>query len=276
MSQRLQKILGFYMPLGVIMFFIIGPIYWIFTLSIKREADIIKTPISYIANPATLENLKMAWTEVGFYQFIKNSFIVSFVAVLFIVLFALLVGYALSRFNFRSKKGVMLILLATQFIPPSMLLIPLFQMYKHMGMINNFSSLILSYITFQLPFNSIIMKGFISAIPDTLEEAAIIDGCSRTKAIFKVIVPILLPGIVATGAFAFIGCWNEFLFGLMFINDSKKFTLPVGLSYMMGQFDINYGALAAGSVIAFLPPLMLFIYAQKYLVTGLSAGAVKG
>lgn len=120
------------------------------------------------------------------------------------------------------------------------------------------------------------MRGFISGIPEALEEAAIIDGCTRTEAIFRVVVPVLLPGLVATGAFAFIGCWNEFLFGLMFISDSQKFTLPVGLSYMMGQFNINYGALAAGSVIAFMPPLLLFIFSQKYLVTGLSAGAVKG
>lgn len=268
--------LSIYLPLSIIMLFIIGPLYWMMVLAFKREGDIVKVPLTYIANPATFENFRRAWEQVGFYQFIQNSFIVSFIAVAFIIVFALLVGYSLSRFDFRSKKGVMLILLSTQFIPPSMLLIPLFQMYKSMGMINNFSSLIFSYMTFQLPFNSIIMRGYISSIPKTLEEAAIIDGCSRTGAIFRVIVPILLPGLVATGAFAFIGCWNEFLFALMFISDSSKFTLPVGLSYMMGQFDINYGALAAGSVIAFTPALLLFMYAQKYLVTGLSAGAIKG
>lgn len=130
MIKRLKKLSGYNLLLFVMMFFIISPIYWIIVLALKREGDIAKSPITYIPTPATFENIKMAWQKVGFDRFILNSFIVSGIAVVFIVIFALFAGYALSRFNFRSKKGIMLILLATQFVPPSMLLIPLFQLYK--------------------------------------------------------------------------------------------------------------------------------------------------
>ena len=170
----------------------------------------------------------------------------------------------------------MLLMLSTQFIPQAMLIIPLFIIYKNLNLINNFGSLVFTYATFQIPFNAIVMRGFVDNIPFELEEAAMVDGCGRLKAVFYTVLPILLPGLIATGAFAFIGCWNEFLCALMFINSKALFTIPVGLNYMQGQFDINYGALAAGSIIALIPPILIFGYVQKYLVQGLSAGSVKG
>ena len=166
-------------------------------------------------------------------------------------------------------------LLCTQFVPGALLIIPLFIIFKNLGLISNPLSLILAYTTFQLPFNSILMNGFISNVPKQLEEAAMVDGCNRLQAIYYVIFPLLLPGIVATGVFTFIYAWNEFLFAFMFTNKAANFTLSVGLSYMMGEFNINYGALAAGSIIAVLPAIALFGYVQKYLVNGLG-GAVKG
>lgn len=145
-----------------------------------------------------------------------------------------------------------------------------------MGLINNLMSLVITYTTIHIPFCIIMMSGFFASIPRSLEEAAQIDGCSMAGAIFKVVLPAILPGVIATGAFAFVGAWNEFVYALNFINDSKLFTLPVGLSMMKGEFTINYGGLAAGSIIALIPVLLLFVYIQKYLVRGLSAGAVKG
>lgn len=169
----------------------------------------------------------------------------------------------------------MLLLLFTQFIPGAMLIIPLFITFNKLHLINTYWALILVYTTFQVPFNSIIMRGFVSNVPVQLEEAAYVDGCGRLRAIWLVVLPVLLPGLVASAAFAFIGCWNEFLYALMFINNNRLFTIPVGLNYMQGEFDIKYGALAAGSVIALIPPIILFVYVQKYLVGGLTAGAVK-
>ncbi|HZH62812.1 MAG TPA: carbohydrate ABC transporter permease, partial [Metabacillus sp.] len=136
-------------------------------------------------------------------------------------------------------------------------------------------SLIITYTAVEIPFTTILMAGFISNVPKELEEAAMIDGCSKMQSLRHVVFPLLLPGIVATGVFTFIYTWNEFLLALMLTNQQSKFTLPVGLSSMMGEFNVNYGALAAGSVIALIPAVILFAYAQKHLVNGMG-GAVKG
>jgi multiple sugar transport system permease protein len=156
-----------------------------------------------------------------------------------------------------------------------MLIIPLFIIFKNMGLISNPLSLIITYVAVEIPFTTVLMNGFISNVPRELEEAAMIDGCNRLQAIRHVIFPLLIPGIVATSVFTFIYTWNEFLLALMLTNQQGRFTLPVGLSYMMGEFNINYGALAAGSVIALIPAIILFSYAQKHLVNGMG-GAVKG
>ena len=198
------------------------------------------------------------------------------IAVFFIVLIAIITGYTLNRFRFRGRNLFMLMLLCVQFIPHAVLLIPLFEIFHKLGMIGKPMSVILVCITFQFPFNSILMRGFVSGIPYTLEEAAQIDGCSRLMAVIKVVIPMLVPGIVTTAAFAFIGVWNEFLFSMMFLNDSANYTIPIGLKMMQGEYNISYGALAAGAIIAMAIPVALFAYLQKYLVTGMGAGAVKG
>ena len=170
----------------------------------------------------------------------------------------------------------MLVLLCTQFIPGAMMITPIFIIFKNLGMLNSLFSLVLVNTTFQFPFNSILMRGFIEGIDYTIEEAAQIDGCSRLGAIWHVLLPVLKPGIATIAAYGFISCWNEFLFSFMFINKQAKLTLPVGLKSLVGEFSINYGQLAAGAIIAVVPTLILFSYVQKNLVGGLSSGAVKG
>lgn len=270
------KFFYLYLPLILVTLFIMFPFYWTFVTALKREADIYKIPIQYFPFPITFHNFAFAWENVGFSTFFRNSFLVSIISIVIIVFCSVLIGYALNRFNFRGKAAFLLLMLSTQFIPQTMLIIPLFIIFKNMNLINNLGSLICTYITFQIPFNAIIMRGFVGNIPFALEEAAMVDGCGRLKAIYLTVLPILLPGLIATGAFAFIGCWNEFMSALMFINSKELFTIPVGLNYMQGQYDINYGALAAGSIIALIPPILMFAYVQKYLVSGLSAGSVKG
>ncbi|NOU97383.1 ABC transporter permease subunit [Paenibacillus sp. LMG 31456] len=258
------------------MLFTIFPLYWTIVTSLKREADVTEIPIRYWPKTLTFENFIIAWENVGFRVFFKNSVFVSGLTIFIVLISSVLVGYALSRYKFRGKGTFMVTLLCTQFVPGAMLLIPLFMIFKSLGLASSLFALVITYSTFQLPFNSILMSGFIANIPEELEEAAMVDGCSRLKAVFLVIFPILLPGIVATMVFAFINAWNEFLFALMFISKPAYFTLPVGLRYMQGEFDIHYGALAAGSLISLLPAVLLFAYVQKYLVQGMGAGAVKG
>ncbi len=276
LGQRTARWFLLRIPLAFLLVFVLFPFYWTLVISLKRESDIMKLPLLYWPRPLTFANFIETWTNVGFGVYFRNSLIVAAIAVVFIVLFAILVGYALSRFNFKGKQAMLLLLLCTQFIPGVMLLIPLFIIFKNLGLISNLGSLVIAYITFQLPFNAILMKGFVKNVPYEIEEAAMVDGCNRFQGICKVVLPLLLPGMVASAAFAFISCWNEFIFALMFINRSNLYTIPVALNSMQGEYDIRYGYLAAGSIIAMVPPFLMFSYVQKYLVQGLSAGSVKG
>ncbi|WP_240415546.1 carbohydrate ABC transporter permease [Paenibacillus periandrae] len=276
MLKSLDRLFVLRLPLLAAMAFTLFPLYWAVVTSLKQEGEITRLPIRYWPEHITFENYLVAWNNVGFSVFFKNSVFVSAMTVIVVLICSVLVGYAISRFTFKGKGAFMIMLLCTQFVPGAMLLIPLFMIFKQLGLTSSLFALIITYSTFQLPFNSLLMSGFISNIPEALEEAAMVDGCSRLKAIFLVIFPILLPGIVATTVFTFISAWNEFLFALMFISKPALFTLPVGLRYMQGEFDIHYGALAAGSLISLLPAVILFAFVQKYLVQGMGSGAVKG
>jgi multiple sugar transport system permease protein len=274
-QKKMDRLFTFNLPILIMLVFTLFPLYWTINTAFKQEGDIVKRPLGYIPASPTIENFVTAWTNVGFSTYFKNSLIVGISTVFVVLILSTLSGYALSRYKFKGKRSFLLMLLATQFIPRSMLIIPLFIIFKHMGLISNPLSLIITYAAVEIPFTTVLMNGFISSVPRELEEAAMIDGCSRLQAIRYVIFPLLIPGIVATSVFTFIYTWNEFLLALMLTNQQSKFTLPVGLSYMMGEFNINYGALAAGSVIALIPAVILFSYAQKHLVNGLG-GAVKG
>lgn len=277
MKTKLRdKIFLRWVPLIIINLFVLFPIVWAIITSLKQEGDILKKPIRYIPDPVTFENYIRAWVNCNFSRYFGNSMKIALVSVICIVVIAIMVGYALSRYRFKGRNLFMLLLLCIQFIPHAVLLIPLFNTFHAMHLIGKPLAVILVCITFQFPFNSILMWGFISGIPYTLEEAAQIDGCSRFMAVIKVILPMLVPGIVTTAAFAFIGVWNEFLFSMMFLNDAANYTIPIGLKMMQGEYNISYGAMAAGAIIAMAVPVALFAYLQKYLVTGLSAGAVKG
>jgi multiple sugar transport system permease protein len=275
-KTKMINLFGIYLPLAVLLIFTLTPFYWVLNTSLKQEGNIVKLPVQYWPSPITFDNFVNMWQNMNFSRYFFNSLLVSTSVMIIVVVFTLLSGYALSRFNFKGKKIAILVLLSTQFFGGQMLLIPLFMIYKQLHLLNSPLCLIINDSTFEVSFNSILMMGFFSNVSPQLEEAAMIDGCSRMKAIFHILFPILLPGIVAAGFFAFVSSWKEFLFAIMLINDPERFTIPVGLSYMLGEFNINYGTLAAGGIIAIIPSFILFSYVQKYLVQNLSAGAVKG
>lgn len=233
-------------------------------------------PIRYIPTPFTLDNYKNMLASMGFDKYFFNSLFVSVLTTAIVMVVAIWGGFAISRYKFRGKKFTFFLLLITQMLPGVVILIPLFTVFNSLGLINNLWSLVITNTTVNLPFCMIMMSGFFSGIPATLEEAAQIDGCSIWKAVFRIVVPAIMPGIVSSAAFAFVNSWNEFVYALNFINDSSKFTLPVGLSMMKGEFTVNYGGLAAGTIVALIPVLLVFCYIQKYLVQGLAAGSVKG
>jgi len=265
-----------YIPLLIALLFVLIPFFWVISTAFKSESDILQRPIKYLPDPATFDNFISAWKNVGFERFFANSFSIAIIVAIVVVVFSTLVAYPLTRFHFRGKKLTIILLLCTQFLPHSMLLVPLFLIFRGLGLINNHLALIFTYTTFALPFNTILMRGFMSAIPVSMEEAAMIDGCGRLGAIYRVVLLMLLPAVVACASFAFIDAWKEFLFALMFIMDPAKMTIPVGLRSMIGEFSVSYGTLAAGAIIAIIPPMIMFSYMQKYLVRGLSSGGVKG
>ena len=252
------------------------PIYWAINTALKTEPEILGKTVTYLPKDLTFGNFIDAWTNVGFDKYFFNSLKVSGISVIFIVIISIMVGYALSRYKFKFKMAFLGLLLAVQFIPAAVLLVPLFNIFNGLGLVGSHIALVLINVTFQTPFCCVLMRGFVEGVPYALEEAAMIDGCSRIKGVFKVVVPMLVPGIVTVAAFALIGCWNEFLFAMMMLNDPAKYTVPIGLKMMQGEYGIHYGSMAAGAIIAMAIPVILFAYLQKYLVTGMSSGAVKG
>lgn len=275
-KKKLIKTFTCYIPIAVVTIIMLFPFYWFLNTSFKEESSIMKLPIKYLPDPFTTDNYASMLSSMGFDRYFLNSLFVSVVTTVLVIAIAIMGGYSISRYKFKGKKFIFLLLLVTQMLPGVVILIPLFTIFNNMGLINNLWSLVIVNTTVNLPFCTIMISGFFSGVSPTLEEAAQIDGCTILKSVFKIVVPTILPGIVASGAFAFVNTWNEFVYSLNFINDSDKFTLPVGLSMMKGEFTVNYGGLAAGTVVALIPVLLIFCYIQKYLVQGLSAGAVKG
>ena len=271
-----QKIILFYIPLAALVVFVLIPFLWAVSTSLKRPSDVFELPIRYLPSPATLENFITAWERNKFYIYFGNSLFIAVIAVVFVLALSVFNGYALSRFKFRGKNAFMIILLCTQLMPVIIFIIPLFLIFKNIGLINTPYSIILFYIVSQTPFNTLLMRGFISGVPKEIDEAAMVDGATRFRIIFTLIPPVILPGIVATSAFAFIGCWNEFTVAFSFITSGTKYTIPVALKMLLAESSVELTVLAAQSIIALLPPLLLFAYIQKYLVAGLSEGAVKG
>jgi multiple sugar transport system permease protein len=275
-KKSLIQTCAFGILLTIILAFILIPFLWALSTAFKEAPEILGGGVNLLPKVVTLENFINVWNNNKFSIYFFNSLFISSISVIFIVLFSLFNGYALSRYKFKGKQLFMIILLATQLLPTVIFVIPLFIIFKKLGLINNSFSLILFYTTMQIPFNTFLMKGFISQIPVTLDEAAMVDGANRFRIIFRIIPPIVLPGLIAVGAFAFISCWNEFLVGFSFITAMNKFTIPIGLKFMIGEYSVDYGTLAAGSIIALIPPALLFGYVQKYMVQGLGTGSVKG
>lgn len=276
LSNALSRLGLFYLPLTVTLVFVLFPFLWAVSTSLKRETDIVSSTIRYWPSPMTFDNFVKVWTLNKFSVYFVNSLYICLLAVVFITVLAIANGYALSRFRFVGKGAFMMILLSTQMMPVVLFVIPLFLIFKNMGLINTPYAIILFYIVSQVPFNTLLMKGFIASIPKEIDEAAMVDGASRLRIMFTIITPVILPGIVATSAFAFIGCWNEFLVAFSFITSAKNFTIPIGLKFMIGEYSVEYASLAAGSIIGLLPPVALFMYIQRFLVQGLAGGSVKG
>ena len=275
-KKKIVRVFMLYIPMICFLLFIGIPLLWALSVSFKDGQTVISGPFSFLPNPATFKNYIYVWQENHLARFFKNSIITSVGAVFFVGVLSLFNGYALSRFNFKGKRVFMVLLLMTQMIPLAFNMTAIFIMMSRMKLSNSLFGIILLHISAGIPYNSLMMKSFIGNIPKEIDEAAAIDGCTKPQIISKIILPAVRPGFTTVIAYAFITCWNEYLLSYTLLTDSDKFPISVGLKYLVGEYSTNYASLAAGCIIALIPPILLFAYVQKHLVSGMNAGAVKG
>ncbi|MFD0694716.1 carbohydrate ABC transporter permease [Paenibacillus sp. GCM10027628] len=258
-------------PLGTLL-----PFYWMFVTSLKTRQEIYSGHLRLWPKELTWSNYTDTLQNTNFPQYLLNSFAVSISSSALVLLASILGGYSLARYQFKGKKLVLLSFLATQMVPVMVILVPLFITFSQIHLLNKLPSLIIAYTAMNIPFCLITMSSFFQRIPVSLEEAAMIDGCNKFQTMVRVILPIMQPGIVATFVFAFIGAWNDLFFGVMFTNSESAKTVPVGLSSFVQKFDINWGQMSAAGIISLIPVVIMFAFVQKYIVAGLTQGAVKG
>ena len=275
-KRKITRIICVHVPLIVFLFATLAPFYWILVTSLKTSREVFAKPLSYWPRMLTFENYVNLFANLGFNQYFINSMFVAVTTTVIVSVLALLGGYAMSRYRFKGKGFVYILLLITQMFPAVVLMIPLFEIMNKMGLINNLWSLVINCSVSNLPFCLFMMMGYYNSIPRSLEEAAQVDGCSLLKAVFKILLPTMRPSIVATGAYAFINTWNVFVYATAFITDREKYTIPLALNIFQGEFNTNYAGLAAGCVIALVPVLVIFAFIQKHLSGGATSGAVKG
>jgi multiple sugar transport system permease protein len=200
---------------------------------------------------------------------------VTFFASIVSTVFALFSGYALSRFSFKGKNALIIFLFFTQMIPAYLLMIPQFQMFSDMKLINNLFAIIIIYVGLGATFSTIMSKGFFERIPVSMEEAGLIDGCTKIGVLFRITVPMMLPGIAALFSFSFVNNWNELFTAALFLDSDKKMTIPVALYSFVSKAGIQWNVLGAGIIVALFPTMVVFAFAQKYIIAGLTQGAVK-
>lgn len=276
-SHKKIRRLGLYLLVILSVVILAFPLYWMVVTSFTDRSSLLdnvrvlpKLDNMTISNYGTILEAHpvLSW-------FANSLFVTGFSTVLAIIVSAM-AAYSMSRFKYRSTNFLGFFLLVVRMLPETLLIVPLYMMFTNMRLINHFASLIISNITFVIPFATWMMKGYFDSIPVTLEEAAQIDGCSRIKAVRKVIVPLAAPGIAATATYSAILGWSEFLFARTFITKPEKWTITVGISSLMGEYTIIWGEIMAAAAISILPIALVFVFLEKYMVAGVTAGAVKG
>lgn len=266
-----------YAVLLMFSFFCLFPFIWMVVTSLKPINEVRSSNPSFIIDNPTFSNFANVIYNTNFITFFVNSFIVAVVTTMISLLVSIFAGYALSRFlQFRGVKAVSVAMLLSQMIPGVLLLIPLYILMQKLNLLDTYASMILAYTTFMVPLCTFMLKGFFDAIPYELEEAAEIDGCHRMGIIFRIILPISIPSLIATALFAFVNAWNEFMFGYVFINDEARRTLTPGIMLFKGVYSTDWGSIMSASVLAVVPVVIMFIYLQRYLIEGMTAGSVKG
>lgn len=267
-----------YLILVLIMVFLLFPIYWMVVTALKTNMEAYLYPPTFLPKEPTLDSFKsLLTTNNQFFVYYKNNFIVAGVAALISTFIALVSGYALSRFHFKWNKWILAALMSSQMFPVVSRMISLYGLLGKVNLINTRTGLILAVVAAQVPFCVMLMSSFYDSIPRELEEAATVDGAKRFQSLFRVIIPLVKPGIVAVGIYSFLMTWDDYLHAATLIQTDSLRTLSVGIALRyLGELSYDWSLVNAISVVGALPMVLLFVFFQKYMVKGLVAGAVKG
>ncbi len=253
----------------------IGPIAWVVLSSFKPAEWVQSSELSLVKEP-TLDNYAYVLTETSFPTWMLNSVVIAAFTMLIGILMSATTGYALSRFNFPGRRHLLLVFLVTQMFPVAILIVPIYQIMAALGLINTHASLVIAYLTIAVPFCSWMLKGYFDSISTSLDEAAAIDGAGPFAIFWRVILPLARPGIAVTAFYSFLTAWGEVAYASAFIQTDDKFTLAYGMQQFVPQFNAQWEYLTAAAVLVTVPAALVFLYAQRHLVSGLTAGGTKG
>ncbi len=252
------------------------PIYWAFVTSIKQPTELFANPPMWFTFHPTAEHYATVIRQSKLVQGFTNSLILSAATTGITTVLATLAAYGFSRYEFRGKKSVLNVLLVSRMLPAAILMIPLYAMLNALKILNTRQGLIFVYTSINIPFSVWILKTFFDSIPRSLDEAAMIDGCNMWQVFWRVIMPLVKPGIVASAVLAFFSCWNEFLLALVLTSTNDVQPLSIVLRGLMSEQGVKWGMMMAGGCLAILPPALFFIAFQKHFIVGITGGAVKG
>ncbi|MGA7303803.1 MAG: carbohydrate ABC transporter permease [Rhodothermales bacterium] len=263
------------MALALLAVPVLLPFLWMLSTSFKPLAEVNQYPPVWIGPNMTIEPYVDMFSFLPFATYTLNSFLVAISATVLTLVFGSLAGFSLSRFRFRGKHLLLMLFLLSQMLPGASVVIPLFQLLRKLGLYDSLVGLTLIHTAVLLPFVIWLLYGFFNTVPREVEDAALIDGCSRFGALRRVILPLILPGLGATALFAFLGSWNEFFFALLLTTSDTARTIPVGIGLFVGEYRDVWNQMSAAAVLFSLPPLVLFMMMRRTFVKGLAAGAIR-
>ena len=275
-KQKLTNQIIIYIVLSVFVLILAFPLIWMLSVSLKPTVETFSLPPKLIPSSIYFDGYIKILNNDQYRRFLLNSYLLGLVVTGLSVLIGTLAAYGFSRYKFFGDRIAKLFVITTQMVPTITLLIPLFGVIVWLKLYDTMWGLILTYLTFSLPYAVIMMNGYLDTIPKDFDEAATIDGCTPIGVLFKVLLPVAAPGIISTAVYTFLLAWNEFLFALALTRSIEMRTVPVGISMMVGEFGLKWDEMMAFSVIGSLPVLILFMSVQRFVISGLSAGGVKG
>ena len=251
------------------------PIFWMLSSSFKANPEIFELPPRIITDNFSFDAYTTILTDPVKVRFFINSYVVALSVTALTLVVAILAGYALSRFEFPFKRPLNMVIVSVQAVPPITLLIPYFGLVVTLGLYNTYPGLILTYMVFTLPYAIIMMTGYFNTLPRELDEAVRVDGAGSMTALWRILVPIAVPGIVSVGVYTFMIAWNEYLFALTLTKTQDMRTVPIGIQLLMGQHSYEWNEMMAMSILGSVPVLVLFLFFQRYFIGGLTSGSVK-